>query len=71
MQGKEKAPPWHVRQCHDQWQPLQGSVAPQHRTAGGETINVTVPSSQGKFVEGNKIILHWPKEALHIMAGEA
>jgi hypothetical protein len=32
---------------------------------------MSVPSSQGKFAEGDKIILHWPKEALHIMAGEA
>ena len=41
------------------------------RTAGGETINVTVPSSLGKFADGDEIMLHWPKEALHIMAGEA
>ena len=50
----------------------QGSVTRFNtRTANGEVINVTVPSSLGKFAEGDEIMLHWPKEALHIMAGEA
>jgi putative spermidine/putrescine transport system ATP-binding protein len=73
IQGKENPPAWHqstsamISAIH-----YQGSVTRLNtRAAGGETINVTVPSSQGKFVEGDKIILHWPKEALHIMAGEA
>lgn len=49
----------------------QGSVTRLNtRTAGGEIINVTVPSSLGKFAEGDKVMLHWPQEALHIMAGE-
>jgi putative spermidine/putrescine transport system ATP-binding protein len=73
MQDREKAPTWHqlasatITAIH-----YQGSVTRLNtRAAGGETINVTVPSSQGKFLEGDKIVLHWPKEALHIMTGEA
>jgi putative spermidine/putrescine transport system ATP-binding protein len=73
MQGKEKAPAWHqsasatIMAAH-----YQGSVTRLNtRTSSGNTINVTVPSSQGKFAEGEKIMLHWPKEALHIMTGEA
>jgi len=73
MQGAEKAPTWHqsanatIVAAH-----YQGSVTRLNaRTSGGETINVTVPSSQGRFSEGEKVTLHWPKEALHIMAGEA
>ena len=73
LRGKEKAPVGHhsasafVIAAH-----YQGSVTRLNtRTAGGETINVTVPSTEGKFADGNKITLHWPREALHIMAGEA
>lgn len=73
MQDTEKPPIWHqsasasITAIH-----YQGSVTRLNaRTPSGETINVTVPSSQGKFAEGEKIMLHWPKEALHIMAGEA
>ena len=73
LQGKEKAPAGHqsisavVIAAH-----YQGSVTRLNtRTSGGETINVTVPSTAGKFAEGDKVVLHWPKEALHIMAGEA
>ncbi|HLA01358.1 MAG TPA: TOBE domain-containing protein, partial [Aestuariivirga sp.] len=72
MQAAEKPPIWHqsasatITAAH-----YQGSVTRLNaRTTGGETINVAVPSSQGKFAEGEKIMLHWPKEALHIMAGE-
>ena len=72
--GRGRSPPaWHqsasamITAIH-----YQGSVTRLNtRAAGGETINVTVPSSQGKFAEGDKIVLHWPKEALHVMAGEA
>jgi putative spermidine/putrescine transport system ATP-binding protein len=72
MQDKEKPPIWHqsagasITAIH-----YQGSVTRLNtRTPGGETINVTVPSSLRKFAEGENIMLHWPKEALHIMAGE-
>jgi hypothetical protein len=73
MQGKENPPTWHqsasasISAIH-----YQGSVTRLNtRTTTGESINVTVPSSQGKLTEGDKITLHWPKEALHIMVGEA
>ena len=72
MQAAEKPPIWHqsagatITAAH-----YQGSVTRLNaRTNSGETINIAVPSSQGKFAEGEKIMLHWPKEALHIMAGE-
>jgi putative spermidine/putrescine transport system ATP-binding protein len=39
-------------------------------TAKGATINVTVPAATGKFADGEKVTLHWPREAVHIMAGE-
>ena len=73
MPGKEKPPTWHqsasaaVAAIH-----YQGSVTRLNaRTPNGETINVTVPSSLKKFVEGESIMLHWPKEALHIMESES
>ena len=39
--------------------------------SSGETLNVTVPSSTGKFKEGERLWLHWPADALHVMEGEA
>lgn len=39
-------------------------------TADGTAINVTAPSSLGKFAEGEELTLHWPASALHIMESE-
>ena len=39
-------------------------------TANGTAINVTAPSSLGKFAEGETLALHWPASALHIMESE-
>ncbi len=39
-------------------------------TAKGEALNVTVPASAGKFAEREQVTLHWPKAAIHVMAGE-
>ena len=39
-------------------------------TADGTAINVTAPSSLGKFAEGETLTLHWPASALHIMESE-
>jgi putative spermidine/putrescine transport system ATP-binding protein len=39
-------------------------------TPRGEVLNVTVPASSGKFAEGENVTLYWPKNAVHIMAGE-
>ncbi len=50
----------------------QGSVTRLHaKTAVGQTLNVLVPSSQGKFGLNENVMLHWPKSAFHIMRGEA
>jgi putative spermidine/putrescine transport system ATP-binding protein len=40
-------------------------------TQGGEALNVSVPSSEGKFAPGESLTLHWPATALHVMEGEA
>ena len=39
-------------------------------TADGSEINVTAPSSLGRFFGGEDLTLHWPAAALHVMAGE-
>lgn len=49
----------------------QGAVTRLNTTAAsGETIAVAAPSALGKFAEGEQLLLHWPTEALHVMAGE-
>ena len=46
----------------------QGAVTRLHaRTAAGQPLNVLVPSSEGKFGLDEKVTLHWPKNALHVM----
>jgi putative spermidine/putrescine transport system ATP-binding protein len=46
----------------------QGAVTRLHaRTAAGQALNVLVPSSEGKFGLDEKVTLHWPKSALHVM----
>jgi putative spermidine/putrescine transport system ATP-binding protein len=49
----------------------QGAATRLHvRTATGQTMNASVSSTQGKFEPGEQVILHWPKDAPHIMEGE-
>jgi putative spermidine/putrescine transport system ATP-binding protein len=49
----------------------QGAVTRLNtRTESGDTLNAAAPSSAGRFAEGETVTLHWPKNALHIMAGE-
>ncbi len=49
----------------------QGAVTRLHaQTASGKTLNVSVPSSAGKFELGELVTLHWPKTAPHVMESE-
>ncbi len=36
-------------------------------TSKGQQINVSVASAAGKFADGEKLTLHWPSAALHVM----
>ena len=50
----------------------QGAATRLHaRTATGQTLNILVPSSEGRFVLDEPVVLHWSKDALHVMGGEA
>jgi len=50
----------------------QGAVTRLHaRTAAGQMLNVLVPSSEGKFTVQEKLTLHWPKHALHVMEADS
>jgi putative spermidine/putrescine transport system ATP-binding protein len=50
----------------------QGAVTKLNTiTAAGESLNVSVPSSAGRFKEGERVSLRWPPKALHVMEGEA
>ncbi len=56
-----------VAACH-----YQGAVTRLNtRTGRGDMLNVSAPSASGRFSEGESVTLHWPKDALHIMEGEA
>jgi hypothetical protein len=39
-------------------------------TADGDVINVMAPSALGRFREGERLILHWALDAVHVMEHE-
>ena len=50
----------------------QGAVTRLNtRTSNGDLLNVSVPSSSGRFNEGDDLTVHWPRQAVHVMEGEA
>jgi putative spermidine/putrescine transport system ATP-binding protein len=71
FRGKERAPIKHhgahvkVISVH-----YQGAMTKLITKADGQKLSVSVPSSAGKFSEGEILTIYWPPSALHIMDGE-